>query len=331
MSTAVHPRDALFRGENSLPIIPSCEHFAGSEKLIIKAMELQDKLGPIFDVTCDCEDGAQTGKEIDHAKMVAQTLLGTKNKYKQAGVRIHGHSQPYWKKEVDILVSEAGHLLAYITIPKPVASMQVAEMIDYIQTVASLNGVKGEIPIHVLIETHGALRDAKEIAALPWVQVLDFGQMDFVSGHHGAIPASAMRSPNQFEHQLLVRAKAEVVAAALANGVIPSHNVTLDLRNAYTTYQDARRARNEFGFLRMWSIYPTQIQPIVDAMKPDHSEVMDGASILLAAQRGAWGPIQYKCELHDRATFRYYWEVLQKARMSGIELPDEAVEAFFNC
>ena len=36
------------------------------------------------------------------------------------------------------------------------------------------------------------------IAATPWVQVLDFGLMDFVSGHHGAIPASAMRSPGQF-------------------------------------------------------------------------------------------------------------------------------------
>ena len=64
----------------------------------------------------------------------------------------------------------------------------------------------------------------------PWLQVLDFGLMDFVSGHHGAIPASAMRSPGQFDHRLLARAKSEVVAAAIANGVVPAHNVTLDLK-----------------------------------------------------------------------------------------------------
>ena len=34
----VHPRDALFAGEKPFPVIPACEHFAGSEKLIAKAL-----------------------------------------------------------------------------------------------------------------------------------------------------------------------------------------------------------------------------------------------------------------------------------------------------
>src|ERR1017187_1489751 len=58
MSPAVHPNQALFGGEKPFPVIPSCEHFAGSEKLILKALALQDTVGPIFDITCDCEDGA---------------------------------------------------------------------------------------------------------------------------------------------------------------------------------------------------------------------------------------------------------------------------------
>ena len=183
--------------------------------------------------------------------------------------------------------------------------------------------------MHILIETHGALSQVHDIAKLPWVQVLDFGLMDFVSAHHGAIPASAMRSPGQFEHRLLARAKAEVVSAALANGVVPAHNVTLDLKNVGTTKSDAYRARNEFGFLRMWSIYPTQIQPIVDAMKPNFDEVTDAANILLAAQVADWGPIQYAGELHDRATYRYFWEVLQKAKLTNVPISDDANQAFF--
>jgi citrate lyase subunit beta/citryl-CoA lyase len=202
-------------------------------------------------------------------------------------------------------------------------------MIAYVQQVAAKHGVKREIPIHVLIETHGALHEVYRIAALPWVQVLDFGLMDFVSAHHGAIPATAMRSPGQFEHALLVRAKAEVVAAALMYGVVPAHNVSLDLKNTQAIYDDAHRARSQFGFLRMWSIYPAQIRPIVDAMKPDYSDVEDAANILLAAQQADWGPIQYAGELHDRATYRYYWEVLQKARVTGLPIPPAASQAFF--
>ena len=192
------------------------------------------------------------------------------------------------------------------------------------------NGIERVIPVHILIETHGALNQVHDIAKLPWVQVLDFGLMDFVSAHHGAIPASAMRSPGQFEHRLLARAKAEVVSAALANGVVPAHNVTLDLKNVETTMSDASRARNEFGFMRMWSIYPTQIQAIVDAMKPNFDEVADAANILLAAQAANWGPIQYAGELHDRATYRYFWEVLQKAKLTNVPISDDSNKAFFS-
>ena len=38
-----HPKDALFAGEKPFPVIPACEHFAGSEKLITKALDLQEQ------------------------------------------------------------------------------------------------------------------------------------------------------------------------------------------------------------------------------------------------------------------------------------------------
>lgn len=329
MTEHTHPSEALFEGERVFPIIPSCEHFAGSEKLIGKALALQDTLGPVFDITCDCEDGAAAGTEQAHAEMIVRILNSYQNKHKMAGTRIHDYTHACWQQDVDILVPGAGQLLRYITIPKATSVDQVAEMIGYIKKVALQNGIEREIPIHVLIETHGALRDVHEIAALDWVQVLDFGLMDFVSAHHGAISASAMRSPGQFDHRLLARAKTELVSAALANGVVPAHNVTLDLKNEEVTFSDASRARHEFGFLRMWSIYPTQIKAIVDAMKPDYSEVVAAANILLKAQQTDWGPIQYEGELHDRATYRYFWALLQRAKQSGIELPADADKAFF--
>ncbi|PKO55190.1 MAG: CoA ester lyase, partial [Betaproteobacteria bacterium HGW-Betaproteobacteria-19] len=80
---------------------------------------------------------------------------------------------------------------------------------------------------------------------------------------------------------------------------------------------------------RMWSIHPNQIQPIVEAMRPDFSEVEEAGEILTGAQNASWGPIQHNGRLHDRASYRYYWELLQRARSTGMPLSEEIAERFF--
>ena len=65
----VDPDLALFDGKKAFPAIPSCEDFAWSEELILKALALQEEEGPFCDVTCDCEDGAAAGLEREHAEM----------------------------------------------------------------------------------------------------------------------------------------------------------------------------------------------------------------------------------------------------------------------
>jgi citrate lyase subunit beta/citryl-CoA lyase len=324
-----HPNQVLFEGEKPFPIIPTCEHFAGTEERITKALELQNRMGGVFDITMDCEDGAPTGAEQAHAEMVVRMQNSAGNQHNMSGVRIHDYTNEHWKQDVDIIVPGAGERVAYLTIPKTVRARELAEMIDYIRNVGARAGIKREIPIHALMETHGALREIWQIAALPNIQVLDFGLMDFVSAHHGAIPASAMRSPHQFDHALLHRAKAETVAAALANGIVPAHNVTLELKDTDFIYNDAKRAHDEFGFLRQWSIYPAQIEPITRAMAPSHDEVEEAQAILLKAYAADWGPIQHEGNLHDRATYRYYWEQLQRARIQNVQLSQEALDQFF--
>lgn len=326
---AIHPDKALFSGEKPFPVLPACEHYAGTEKLIRKSFALMEELGPVFNITCDCEDGAPAGREKEHAEMITGLLRSPENRFRMAGARIHDFSHPSWRQDAGTLLDGAADLLAYLTLPKVTGAEQAAEMIRYITERAAESGSGRVIPVHILIETHKALREVWDIARLPSVQVLDFGLMDFISGHHGAVGAEAMRSPAQFEHKLIVRAKSEICAAALANGVVPAHNVTLDLQNPETAYNDALRAKKEFGFLRQWSIHPAQVRPIIDAMKPDYEEVKTAAEVLLAAQQAEWGPVRYEEELYDRASYRYYWELLRKARVTGVELPGEAERAFF--
>ncbi len=324
-----HPSDILFPGEKPFPILPAVDHYAGSEKLMKKALQLQNELGPVFDITCDCEDGAHAGAEREHAEMAAAIIMSSDNRHGRVAARIHDFTHANWQQDLDILVSIAGSRLPFITLPKPRGVDDVRAQIAALRKAEAAAGLQRQIPVHVLIETLGALRQAWDIAALPTVESLDFGLMDFVSGHHGAIPGSAMKSPGQFEHPLVIRAKCEITTAALANGVIPTHNVTTELKNLDVIRDDARRARNEFGYLRMWSIHPNQIMPIVEAMRPDFSEVETASAIVIAAQDTDWAPIAHQGKLHDRASYRYYWELLARAHATGMTLPVDVQQRFF--
>lgn len=329
MSQLIHPEQVLYKGEKPFPMLPACDHYSGSEKLMLKSLALQRELGPIFDVTCDCEDGAPAGREREHAQLVASVIAGSDNAFGRVGVRIHDISHPHWRDDIEIIVRGAGQRLAFITLSKATCIDDVSAMLSALSEVSAAAGLDRAIPVHVLIETHGALRQVFQIAALPEVECIDLGLMDFVSAHHGAIPAAAMKSPGQFEHPLIVRAKCEIAAAAHAAGVVPAHNVTTELRDLEVVRDDARRARSEFGFLRMWSIHPDQIRPIVEAMQPDFTETQEAAELLLAARDADWGPIRHHGRLHDRASYRYYWSLLQRAAVTGVDMPSDARDAFF--
>ena len=334
MSVPLHPAAVLYQGARPFPALAACEHFAGSEKTLRKALQLQADLAAedrsVFDVTADCEDGAAAGHEASHAAMIAELLNDGSNRFDRLGLRIHDVGHPHWREDLEIVVSRAGERLAYVSLPKAENADDALTQIVALDELRARHGITREIPVHVLIETPGALHDVWRIAALPRVESIDFGLMDFVSAHHGAIPGSAMRSPGQFSHPLIARAKCEVAAAALGNSVVPAHNVTTELNDPDVVHEDARRARSEFGFLRMWSIHPRQIQPIVEAMRPDFAEVTEATGILLAAQNANWGPIAWEGKLHDRASYRYYWELLRRAHATGAPLPPEARHRFFN-
>jgi len=334
MKKSIHPSGVLYTGSRAFPQLAACEHFAGSEKLLKKALQIQAELSldnqSIFDITADCEDGAPAGKEREHAEMIAGLIMSDQNKFDRVGVRIHDVRHSFWRDEMEIIIGKAGKRLAYIVLPKPEFSKDVLVQITALRELRERCHLTQKIPVHVLIETPGALHEVWDIARMPDVETLDFGLMDFVSAHHGAIPSTAMRSPGQFSHALVARAKCEITAAALGNGIVPSHNVTTEIRDVGVVREDARRARVEFGFLRMWSIHPNQIQPIVEAMRPDFEEVSIASTILIAAQDEAWGPIQQEGKLHDRASYRYYWELLQRAQSTGMNIPDDARQRFFS-
>jgi len=330
----IHPRDALFGADEPLPApLPVCDHYAGIEARMHKSLALQAELGPVFDVTLDCEDGAPVGGEAEHARMAAELVMSGANVHDRVGARVHPVGHPAFAADVTTLVGHAGTRLAYLMVPKvrDLAELERAcAQIDHESRVFSLNRT---IPVHALIETHGALREVDAIAAHPRIESLSFGLMDFVSAHRGAIPAAGMSAEGQFKHPLVLRAKLAIAAACHGHAKTPSHCVVTEFNDLKAVDAAATRASHELGYTRMWSIHPNQIEPIVEAFAPSAAEVEQAIEILAAAQDAQWAPIRHSLRgrdtLHDRASYRYFWHVLERARRTGQPIPVQVRERFF--
>ncbi|MGE5115301.1 MAG: HpcH/HpaI aldolase/citrate lyase family protein [Betaproteobacteria bacterium] len=327
------PREALFDAAELAPALPVCDHYAGTELRMVKSLELQARLGPVFDVTLDCEDGAPVGGEVEHAALIATLVEGELNVHGRVGARGLPPDHPRFEAVLDVLVGRAGARLAYLMLPKPRDAASLSAACDAVDAAAHRHGLARAIPLHALIETHGALRDVMAIAAHPRIESLSFGLMDFVAAHRGAIPLEAMTAQGQFEHPLVVRAKLEISAACHAYGKTPSHCVVTEFRDSDALQVAARRAAAEFGYTRMWSIHPSQVEPIVEAFAPTAAEVDLAIEILTAAQDAHWAPIRHLHggaeRLHDRASYRYLWQVLERAHRTQQPLPAEVRLRFF--
>ena len=286
--------------------------------------EMAEEFGTcVFDVTLDCEDGAPVGGEAEHAALVTELALAAAPQARVA-VRVHPVDHPAFGADVATIAGRAGHRLVHLMVPKveSVADVQLAAR------TLDAAGATG-LPLHVLIESPAAVHRAFDIAEHPRVQSISFGLMDFVSAHGGAIPADGMSAAGQFTHPLVVRAKLEIALACHAHGKVPSHCVVTEFKNLDALQQAARQASRELGYTRMWSIHPDQIRPILAAFAPSEREVETAAALIERAMAADWAPVQFEGRLHDRASYRYFWQVLERAHQTGLPLPD-VVQACFS-
>lgn len=322
-----HPRQVLLGAQAAQVLLPVCDHYSGVEARMRKSLQLQAEMTEefgacVFDVTLDCEDGAPVGGEADHASMVVALALASAPDARVA-VRVHAVDHPAFAQDIAVIAAQAGHRLTHIMVPKIESVRDIIKVEKALQRASALH-----LPLHVLIESPAAVQRVFEIAAQPRVQSLSFGLMDFVSSHGGAIPSSAMGAAGQFTHPLVVRAKLEIASACHAHSKVPSHCVVTEFADTVALQAAAKSAAHTLGFTRMWSIHPNQIRPILAAFAPAEAEVDAATHILSAAVAAHWAPISFAGQLHDRASYRYFWQVLERAHQTGCALPPEMAVYF---
>ena len=322
-----HPREVLLDAQAGGVHLPVCDHYSGVEVRMRKSLQLQAEMTEefgacVFDVTLDCEDGAPVGGEADHAQLVVELALAAAPKAR-VGVRVHPVDHPSFGADIATIAGKAGHKLTHIMIPKVETPADVETAVRAIDAAGAR-----DLPVQVLLESPGAVHRAFDIAAHPRLQSISFGLMDFVSAHGGAIPSVGLGVQGQFTHPLVVRAKLEIASACHAHGKVPSHSVITEFSDTEAMRLAARRASREFGFTRMWSIHPAQIRPILDALAPDARDIETASAIILAAEAVDWAPISHAGQLHDRASYRFFWQLLERAHDTGRPLPSEVRKYF---
>lgn len=314
-----------------------------------KSLQLQAEMiaefgACVFDVSLDCEDGAPVGGERDHAQMVVALANEAQEAARKAAlpaaprvaVRVHPVDHAAFEADVAGIVGGAAQALCHLMIPKVETVADVERAVAAVDAAARSAGRVEPLPLQVLLESPAAVHRAFDIAAHPRVQSISFGLMDFVSAHGGAIPSSAMSSRpdaqsgelGQFSHPLVVRAKLEIASACHAHGKVPSHCVVTEFSDTEAMKAAAAKAAREFGYTRMWSIHPSQIRPILEALAPSGSEIERAAAIIEVAAHAQWAPVSFEGQLHDRASYRYFWQVLERAHQTGRHLPAN-VQAYF--
>ena len=69
---------------------------------------------------------------------------------------------------------------------------------------------------------------------------------------------------------------------------------------------------------------PSRRSAILEAFAPEEGQIEQATRIVDAAVRQAWAPVSIDGTLHDRASYRHFWQVLERAHATGRVLPSEA-------
>jgi citrate lyase subunit beta/citryl-CoA lyase len=161
---------------------------------------------------------------------------------------------------------------------------------DVARAAAAVDAAGGAaVPLHALVETHGALREVAGHRRTPAHRVAVVRADGLRVGAPRRHPASAMGVKGQFEHPLVVRAKLEIAAACHRHGKVPSHCVVTEFKHAMRRCRTRRRGPAAVRLHAHVEHPPGADPPIVEAFTPSVAEVDQAVEIIQAAQAAQLG------------------------------------------
>jgi len=350
------------RGVMSIPAFkmkpggdPATDGRTQSHRVMQKATSL-----PVDCFFYDLEDAAPDHEELKPlARRFAIEMLRSLDFGRRVvGFRPNNIRTRYFEEDMLQVVSEVGHRLQVIVLPKTETFEEVRDVCTILDEICAAAGHTNRIKLEVLIESPRAFVDAERIAALPQVSALVLGSWDFARTVGGRVDAQTWLSD-----QAVIRQSLVILAAAHGKDAVDAITGTLPIRpapppglsdddvkkalaggevNAGEAFSAAVRAHQDavalarrdaadarrLGFAAKWILHPDQIDAIQSAWTPTRDEALRAlkltADYARAAVGGSGAELQGQ-QLADKAVIGTEWWLVEAALQAGVLLDADVV------
>jgi citrate lyase subunit beta/citryl-CoA lyase len=268
------------------------------------------------EVIFDLEDACAVSQKVAARDTVIEAFKTIKfSKGKVRAFRCNGLETPWWKDDLEQVITAVGDKIDVVVLPKVRLANDVRRVDELLTVLEKAKGIEpGTIGIELLIETAAGLILVHEISkASPRVQSLIFGVADYAAD-------TGARDFRQNQDVLFYYPRARILAAARAAGVDAIDSVTVQYKDLEQCAKDAR-AGAQLGFDGKWAIHPSQLEPIHTAYNPKPDELERAKKIVAAYQEAnekGEGAIVVDDEMIDAATVKLEQKKLLVATKAGL-------------
>ncbi|MDQ2651043.1 MAG: CoA ester lyase [Actinomycetota bacterium] len=325
-------REIPFRPSRMIHFFPP--HLA---KVVAKVPDLVPKVDIIL---ANLEDAIPaTEKENARAGLI-DVAKNTDFGDTQFWTRVNSLDSPWGHDDIVAAVTEAGHALDVIMIPK----VEGAEDIHYVdRLIAQMEakaGLDRPILIHALLETARGVANVEEIcAASPRMQGLSLGPADLAAsrrmkttrvggGHPGylvrqdPVDGDINAERATYQQDLWHYTVARMVDACQANGIFAFYGPFGDIADLVAC-EDQFRNAFLLGCVGAWSLHPSQIDVARKVFSPSVEDVKHARRVIAAMGDGT-GAVMLDGKMEDDASVKQCKVMVELAEQLAARDPELA-------
>ncbi len=325
-------REIPFRPSRMIHFFP-----ASNPKMVAKLPELIPRVDVIL---ANLEDGVPASDKIAARTGLIHVGQTVEFGATQFWTRVNSLDSPWGFDDLVAAVSEVGHQLDVIMIPK----VEGAEDIHYVdQLLAQLEakaGLKKPLLIHAILETARGVANVEEIcSASPRMQGLSLGPADLAAnrrmkttrvggGHPGylvrqdPVDGNVHSERATYQQDLWHYTIARMVDACQANGIFAYYGPFGDIADVVAC-EDQFRNAYLLGCVGAWSLHPSQIDIARKVFSPELSEIEHARRVVNAMGDGT-GAVMLDGKMEDDASVKQCRVLLELADELALRDPELA-------
>jgi len=265
----------------------------------------------VDEVILDLEDSVAADAKNEARTALIEALARPDWQPRTVAVRINAVGTPWFRDDVEELVSRVAERIDALVVPKVEDVEQLRLIDDGLAELERHAGKDSPIALEALIETALGLRNIDELAAATdRLEALILGPADL---------AASLGLPDgdpEARDEALGFARSTLLVAARAAGLAAIDGPYLRIDDEEGLRRSADRARS-LGYDGKWALHPAQVAPLEDLFTPGAAEVERARAVLGALAADGAGVASLDGEMVDEASRKRAEAILARAGASG--------------